>query len=120
MNKFLILAFLFFIGCFLGWGLEVLYRRFTPANSSRRWVNPGFLVGPYLPLYGFGLCALYLLANLENTPLISQVTAGSKIILFVVMALVMTLFEYIAGVIFIKGMKVKLWDTVMRNLIFKA
>ena len=64
----------------------------------------------YLPLYGFGLCALYLLANLENTSLISEVTAGSKILLFIVMSLVMTLFEYIAGVIFIKGMKVKLWD----------
>ncbi len=110
MNNFLILAFLFFIGCFLGWGLEVLYRRFSPANVSRRWINPGFLVGPYLPLYGFGLCALYLLANLENTSLISEVTAGSKILLFIVMSLVMTLFEYIAGVIFIKGMKVKLWD----------
>ena len=110
MNKFLVLAFLFFIGCFLGWGLEVLYRRFSPANVSRHWINPGFLVGPYLPLYGFGLCALYLLANLENTSLISEVTAGSKILLFIVMSLVMTLFEYIAGVIFIKGMKVKLWD----------
>lgn len=110
MNNFLILAFLFFIGCFLGWGLEVIYRRFSPANISRRWINPGFLVGPYLPLYGFGLCALYLLANLENTSLISEVTAGSKILLFIVMSLVMTLFEYIAGVIFIKGMKVKLWD----------
>lgn len=110
MNNFLILAFLFFIGCFLGWGLEVIYRRFSPANVSRRWINPGFLVGPYLPLYGFGLCALYLLANLENTSLISEVTAGSKILLFIVMSLVMTLFEYIAGVIFIKGMKVKLWD----------
>ena len=63
MNNFLILAFLFFIGCFLGWGLEVLYRRFSPANVSRRWINPGFLVGPYLPLYGFGLCALYLLPS---------------------------------------------------------
>lgn len=110
MNNFLILAFLFFIGCFLGWGLEVIYRRFSPANVSRRWINPGFLVGPYLPLYGFGLCALYLLANLENTSLINEVTAGSKILLFIVMSLVMTLFEYIAGVIFIKGMKVKLWD----------
>ena len=110
MNNFLILAFLFFIGCFLGWGLEVLYRRFSPANVTRKWINPGFLVGPYLPLYGFGLCALYLLANLEHTSLISNVTAGSKILLFIVMALVMTLFEYIAGVIFIKGMKVKLWD----------
>lgn len=110
MNDFLILAFLFFIGCLGGWLLEVVYRRFSPANVSRKWINPGFLVGPYLPLYGFGLCALYLLANLENTELIEEVTAGSKIMLFIVMAVVMTLLEYIAGLIFIKGLKVKLWD----------
>ncbi|MBQ4649344.1 MAG: hypothetical protein IJB73_01440 [Firmicutes bacterium] len=110
MNTFLILAFLFFIGCLLGWVLELFYRRFNKSNISRNWVNPGFLVGPYLPLYGFGLCALYLLAGLEGTPLIENVTVGSKILLFIVMAFVMTLFEYIAGVIFIKGMKVQLWD----------
>ena len=91
MNEFLKLAFLFFMGCLLGWCLEVLYRRFTPANKERRWINPGFLVGPYLPLYGFGLCTLYLLANIENTSLIEEVTAGSKILLFLVMAVVMTL-----------------------------
>lgn len=110
MNEFLKLAFLFFMGCILGWGLEVLYRHYSPANKTHRWINPGFLVGPYLPLYGFGLCALYLLASLENTSLIAEVTYGSKLLLFLVMAIVMTLLEYIAGLIFIKGMKVKLWD----------
>ena len=48
MNLFLTLAFLFLIGSVLGWGLEVIFRRFF---SAHRWVNPGFLVGPYLPLY---------------------------------------------------------------------
>ena len=110
MNEFLKLAFLFFMGCILGWGLEVLYRHYSPANKTHRWINPGFLVGPYLPLYGCGLCALYLLASLENTSLIAEVTYGSKLLLFLVMAIVMTLLEYIAGLIFIKGMKVKLWD----------
>lgn len=104
------IAFLFFIGSLLGWGLEVMYRRFSPANKERRWINPGFMIGPYLPLYGFGLTALYLLAGLEDTALISEVTAGSKIALFIVMALVMTAMEYVAGLIFIRGMKVKLWD----------
>ena len=33
-----------------------------------------------------------------------------KIVLFVLMALMMTAIEYIAGIIFIKHMKVKLWD----------
>lgn len=110
MSEALILAFLFFMGSIIGWGIEVVFRRFKKENVSRKWVNPGFLVGPYLPLYGFGLCALYLLANLENTGLIKDVTVGSKLLLFIVMAIVMTLLEYIAGVIFIKGMHVQLWD----------
>lgn len=110
MSQALILAFLFFMGCIIGWGIEVFYRRFKKENVSRRWVNPGFLVGPYLPIYGVGLCGLYLLASLENTQLIEEVTVGSKLILFLIMAIVMTLVEYIAGVIFIKGMHVQLWD----------
>ena len=106
MNLFLTLAFLFCIGSVLGWGLEVLFRRFF---SAHHWVNPGFLVGPYLPLYGSSLCILYLLAMLE--PLIPVENAwGRKLLLFVLMALAITLVEYIAGLIFIRGMKIKLWD----------
>lgn len=110
MELFLILTFLFCVGSVLGWCLEVLYRRFTPANKEKRWINPGFLEGPYLPLYGFGLITLYLMANLEETFVIERVTTGSKISLFIVMAIVMTALEYVAGLIFIKGMQVKLWD----------
>ncbi|MBS5335400.1 MAG: putative ABC transporter permease [Anaerovoracaceae bacterium] len=110
MTVFLMIAFLFFMGSTLGWCLEVVYRRFSPANKERRWINPGFMIGPYLPLYGFGLVALYLLASIENTALISEVTVGSKTVLFIIMAIVMTAMEYLAGLIFIKGMKVKLWD----------
>lgn len=110
MADILTLAFLFAIGAMLGWGLEVLYRRFSPSNKSRRWINPGFLTGPYLPLYGFGLCSLYLLAGLEDTFFIQNADVSGKVLLFVTMAIVMTLLEYIAGLIFIKGMKVQLWD----------
>ena len=81
MTVFLMIAFLFFMGSTLGWCLEVVYRRLSPANKERRWINPGFMIGPYLPLYGFGLVALYLLANIENTSLISEVTVGSKTVL---------------------------------------
>lgn len=110
MTLFLMIAFIFFIGSTLGWCLEVLYRRFCKANKNRKWINPGFMIGPYLPLYGFGLTALYLMAGIEKTGLITEITAGSRIILFIIMAVVMTVIEYIAGLIFIKGMKVKLWD----------
>ena len=67
MSNILILAFLFFAGCLIGWGIEVIFRRFEPNNKARKWINPGFLIGPYLPLYGFGLCTLYLLAGLEHS-----------------------------------------------------
>jgi len=111
MNTFLKLAFLFFIGCTFGWAIEVIYRRFfSKANEIKVWINPGFLQGPYLPLYGSGLCLLYLLAGIENTNLILDVTFGSKTVLFIVMAIVMTILEFVAGLIFIKGMNVRLWD----------
>ena len=106
MNLFLMLAFLFCIGSVLGWGLEVIFRRFF---SAHHWVNPGFLVGPYLPLYGSSLCVLYLLAMLESL-MPGDSPWLKKILLFVVMALAITALEYVAGMIFIHGMKIKLWD----------
>lgn len=109
MNKFLTLIFLFYIGCTVGWVMELFFRRFTHTNKSRKWMNPGFLVGPYLPIYGFGLSAMYLLAGFERI-LPSENYILNKIMLFILMAVAMTLIEYIAGVIFIHGMKVKLWD----------
>ena len=110
MDILLQLAFLFFIGSVLGWGIEVFYRRFFSANNpERRWINPGFLTGPWLPLYGFSLCVLYLLAMLE--PYIPIANDGlRKAALFIVMAVCVTGVEYVAGIIFIKGMHIKLWD----------
>ena len=63
MSILLTLAYLFFIGSILGWVLELLFRNLT--HSHKTWINPGFCTGPYLPIYGFGLCVLYLLASLE-------------------------------------------------------
>ncbi|MCD7848187.1 MAG: hypothetical protein LUG49_09220 [Oscillospiraceae bacterium] len=110
MNLPLILAYLFFIGSILGWIMELLFRRFfSKANPEHKWINPGFCTGPYLPLYGTGLCALYLLASLEDyLPFESDVL--NKIILFVLMAVMMTVIEFIAGFISLKVSKVRLWD----------
>ena len=65
------LAYLFFIGSVLGWVLELVFRKFfSPGNPEHKWINPGFCVGPYVPLYGTGLCVLYLMARLgEDTGL---------------------------------------------------
>lgn len=103
--ELIILAFLFAAGCVIGWGIEVVYRRI----AHKMWINPGFLVGPYLPLYGFGLTVLYLLAGLEELIPIENDTV-QKLVLFAVMSVAMTLIELIAGEIFIIRMHIKLWD----------
>lgn len=104
MQTFLCLTFLFAIGAVCGWVLELFFRRL----AHGKWVNPGFLHGPYLPLYGFGLVFLYLIAEI---PLggIGQIWL-QYVLRLVIICVSMTLIEYLAGLIFIKGMGIKLWD----------
>ena len=78
------------MGAVFGWVLEVLYRRFfSNANPERKWINPGFCTGPYLPIYGFGLCLMYLIASLEGWNLIES-PFWNKAALFLSMAVCMT------------------------------
>ena len=107
MGVFLTLAYLFFIGSTLGWVLELLYRNLTREKPG--WVNPGFCTGPYLPIYGFGLCALFLLASLERYHFLED-PLWDRIALFLAMAVGMTLIEYVSGLFCLKFLKVRLWD----------
>lgn len=110
MGIFLTLAFLFFIGSVFGWVLELFFRRFiSAANPERKWINPGFCTGPYLPLYGSGLCILFLIAELENYGWIAD-PRWEKVALFAAMAVCMTAIEYVAGILMIRVAKVRLWD----------
>lgn len=107
MSIFLTLAFLFFVGSIFGWILELFFRRF--ANPEKKWINPGFCAGPYLPIYGFGLTVLYLLVSVEKYIIISN-SILRKAVLFALIAVCMTAVEYIAGVLCLKIAKVRLWD----------
>lgn len=110
MNLFLILAFLFCIGSVIGWVLELFFRRFfSAANPTHRWINPGFCTGPYLPLYGCGLCILYLVAQLDQHISISSLFLR-RLVIILIMAICMTAIEYIAGICSLKFAKVRLWD----------
>ena len=110
----LVYLFLFLFGDILGYFLEVIFRR---VFSAKKWVNPGFMKGPWLPLYGFGLTIMFTLVNAikliplpfynidKNIPpnvydLIPLIIIGSSLVLL----------EFLAGIIFVKGFKVKLWD----------
>ena len=93
INDFLVFAFLFFIGSCLGWCMELLFRRFvSKSNKERKWINPGFCTGPYLPLYGVGLCVLFLVANLEKYRF-TQNSFLNKIVLFIIMSILRTSFN---------------------------
>lgn len=104
------LAFVFCMGSLSGWIIEVLFRRFlSSANPERKWINPGFCTGPYLPLYGCGLCLMYLIAQLEELHWISSLI-WNKTVMLLIMAFCMTAIEYIAGIYSLKVSKVRLWD----------
>lgn len=105
MEIALVLAFIFYIGSTFGWILELFYRRLI---SGKKWINPGFLTGPYLPIYGFGLCMLFGLSLIDMS--FVQNPVWQNVLTIVFMGIAMTAIEYVAGIIFIKGMKVKLWD----------
>ena len=104
MNRLVIVSTLFVLGSLAGYVLEVFYRRFF---SAKKWINPGFLVGPYIPLYGFGVMLLYGLSNLD----FAGVSGVPEHLLRVaVIGVSLTLIEFVTGVIFIRGLHIKLWD----------
>ena len=110
MPQFLILAFLFCMGSMAGWVIELIFRRFfSSANPERKWINPGFCTGPWVPLYGLGLCALYLIVSLERYSAFESVF-WTRAALFLTGAAAMTAIEYICGLISLKVLNVRLWD----------
>ena len=99
MNLYLQFIFIFYIGCTLGWILELFFRRIVHG----KWVNPGFLIGPYLPIYGFGLTALTVIF------LLFKDSSLNPIIIILLMGFLMTLIELIGGLMGLKN-NIRLWD----------
>ena len=79
----------------------------------KKWVNPGFLIGPYLLIYGFGLVFL------TNIYFIFQSQSINPIIVILLMSFVMTLIELIGRLISLKN-KIRLWDYRDRWLNYKG
>ncbi len=99
MYIYLVFTFIVFIGSTLGWVLELFFRRIVHG----KWVNPGLLIGPYLPIYGIGLLTLSVMYYfLKDTSL-------NPIVTILLMGLLMTVIELIGGLIGLMN-NVKLWD----------
>jgi len=96
--KFSEYIFLFVFFSFIGWILEVGFRSF----NARAFVNPGFLRGPYLPIYGMGALILtFCAAHLQE----SSLPVKGLVYLFVTTGL-----EFITGFIFDGCLHTPLWD----------
>lgn len=87
----------FIIYCFLGWCWETPY----VSIKQKKWVNRGFMHGPFLPIYGFG-AIMILMATL---PLRENV-----IYVYVAGLIAATLLEYVTGAVMEMIFKVRYWD----------
>ena len=96
-EKLFLLLTYFLIYSFLGWIVESIFR----SVSEKKIINTGFLKGPICPIYGFG--ALIMVAVLNGL-------SNNIVQLFISSVIILTLWEYIVGVLLEKIFHTKYWD----------
>ena len=97
MSIFLNYFFLFFIYSIIGWIVETTYI----AIRYKRWVDRGFLIGPYCPIYGVGSLGiiLYLTQYKENI-----------LTVFILGMVICSVLEYFTSYIMEKLFNARWWD----------
>lgn len=114
MKKFILNNFVIFITyANLGWIYEVLWF----IIMRHKFVNRGFLFGPYLPIYGFGALILYYL--LRNFMKKKHKVAGiniNVILVFIIIFIITTIVEYISHYILDTYFNIVLWDYSKNSL----
>lgn len=88
---------IFIIYAFIGWLMEVIISIIT----LKKFINRGFLIGPYCPIYGWG--------SLLITFLLRSYTENILVLFILAMAICMTL-EYITSYLMEKVFKARWWD----------
>ena len=87
----------FIIYSILGWMMESIVR----SISEKKIINTGFLKGPLCPIYGFGAIIMFLfLDRFEN----------NIILLFFIAIIILSIWEYLVGVLLEKMFHTKYWD----------
>ncbi len=91
------LIYFFAFYSFAGWCIEVLYY----FKNEHRFVNRGFLYGPFCPIYGFG--SVFLIVFLDGYK-------DNIFALYFLAVLLTSVLEYFTGFILEKTFKTKWWD----------
>ncbi len=99
------MLFSFFVYSFLGWVLEVIYAY----TKEKRFVNRGFLNGPFVPIYGFGLLSLHFIVHAFYDDF-DPLRIGSVVVVFLLVIIVSTLIELLAGYILNVLFETRWWD----------
>ena len=87
----------FMLYSFLGWCMEVILGLIT----NKKFVNRGFLIGPYCPIYGYGmLLIVFLLKNYTDRPLV----------LFILAMVICMVLEYLTSYFMELIFKARWWD----------
>lgn len=95
---------LFFVFSVFGYLLETAYSFIMHTNFKS-----GFLYGPITPLYGIGIIIIFCLSNyIFNKLHLSKVV--ETIIVFILITLVLTFLEFVAGYLIEKIFNVVFWD----------
>ena len=97
MNQVCIYFILFMIYSVIGWFIEVIGKLIT----EHRFINRGFFIGPYCPIYGWGglLMTLLFKRYLED-----------PVVLFILIVLLCSLLEYLTSYFMEKVFKLRWWD----------
>lgn len=88
---------LFFVYSFLGWFMESIGGIFV----VKKYINRGFLIGPYCPVYGTGVVLITLLLNNSTDNCIS---------LFINVMVICGVLEYLTGYLMEKNFNARWWD----------
>ena len=96
MTEFKIYFLLFITYSFIGWIIEIIDR----FKVNKKIVNRGFLIGPYIPIYGS--CAIVMLLLLHSVK--------SPTILFLSCILIASIGEYLTSYIMEKVFHARWWD----------
>lgn len=88
---------LFMLYSFLGWCMEVICKLVT----IKKFINRGFLIGPYCPIYGWGAISI--------TILLKRYTSD-PIALFVMSIVICSVIEYFTSYFMEKKYNARWWD----------
>ena len=94
--KIVVIYILFWLYSFLGWLMETI----LVSLQSKKFINRGFFMGPYCPIYGTGGVLLLVLSPYKDSPFL----------VFILSIVICSIIEYLTSYILEMIYKVRWWD----------